>query len=51
MGGCVEMILSNLDKEVRARGGEILEEHLSRQARERGEAFPAMCPFRVELHV
>ena len=48
-GGCVEMIRSNLDKEVRACGGEILEEHLSREARERGEASPAMSPFRVEL--
>ena len=45
------MIRSNLDKEVRARGGEILEEHLSREARERGEASPAMCPFRIELKV
>ena len=43
------MIRSNLDKEVRARGGEILDEHLSREARERDEASPAMCPFRVEL--
>ena len=50
-GGCVEMIRSKVDKEVRARGGEIVEEHLSREARKRGEATPAMCPFRVKLRV
>ena len=40
------MIRSNLDKEARGRGYEVLEGYLSREARQREELSSAMCPFR-----